>query len=1232
VSGDSIIYSTTTTNTGDVTVNVDNTGAVHVRKWLGAAVLVAGDLPASTPVLLIYDGTYWEIQTIGNVPVGTGNVSATNNLSLQGTTVIVSSSASKNIQNSPALFDSSATTGGADWSANAVTFFSALPNANKQAYTTLAGVTASPTSSVNPFSAVAGELGIQLPPYPITLSSATSPWVIDSSDIDVTGVGGSGNGTRLNAGGSFPASTPIVTLGDVNNQHQDLSLRRLSLNCGGGPGSCSSLTAYNLNEGSEITQVNHLGANSASATGPLALFSGNTAGEGHFMVVDNQCGASGAQDCYQDLSKGTAGALFLRNTANNTGKIEGNAGLDFVSISSNNTINYSYGLHAEGFLYSCLFGSHTGGTCDAVDSTGVNTDVLHISAGALTVAAHHIYGSGTNQVNDLSLTPNVALTVANYPNGLADYTNGTDYAAGFGTHVTTFSSAHTANVTEGWINCTTSPTITFNPALVGQVYHVFNNGSGTCTLSASSGNMNGGGVIGGTSVTIATGTGADVTCDGTNCMANTGGGGSSGGANTALSNLAAVAVNLALTPGTDNSISLDSVTKRYINFWSSGVFGWTNGSGTADTGLSRCGADLVCAGNGTAADVSATFEATVIETAPGANPGMITFPGNTGTPTIGSNLVGWLGPSSTSFTSFVLQLPTTAPSGTQALECGTPSSNISTCSFVTPSGAVSSVSNVDGTLTISPTTGAVVASINLAHANAWSAAGAASTPGLSVTGAPYTGGTATTNFPQLYVNDGTGPTTFSTAGTEFGINTPSGFTGNLEDYHVNGAASVASLNYLGAWSALSYTSIGTTAGFIDLPQGSTSASVAPCNASTSLCIQAPTSVTSYVLDMPGAQPTTNSTFLSCTAANPSVCSWTAGGGVSSIATTSPITGGTITSTGTIACATCVTSAASLTSTAFMTGAGSQGSQTPSASATLSSGGAPTFPGLGTFSAAGGASTPGLTVTGAPYTAGNATTNFPQFYINDGTGPTTFSTAGTEFGINTPSGFTGNLEDYHVNGGASLASLTYLGAWSALSYTSNGTTSGFIDFPQGSTSSSTAPCNASTSICEQAPTSVTSYLVTKPGVAANGVETNNVSAAVDTQGFSGDSNHSATVTIGSGTSIGSTSLCSSGNCPAGTYVVNVYEDITTACGTTGTYLVDLIYTDDQGSKTAVVNIQGSGAVPATGLLTTTSTANYGQAAQVIRLTSGSINYSTTAAACGTAGPMVGKLYMSVVPVQ
>lgn len=81
---------------------------------------------------------------------------------------------------------------------------------------------------------------------------------------------------------------------------------------------------------------------------------------------------------------------------------------------------------------------------------------------------------------------------------------------------------------------------------------------------------------------------------------------------------------------------------------------------------------------------------------------------------------------------------------------------------------------------------------------ALSTAGAASTPGVTVSGAPYTGGTTTTNFPQTYLNAGaTGPTTFSAAGTMFGINAPSGFTGSLLDAHVNGGLSVFVVDYQG---------------------------------------------------------------------------------------------------------------------------------------------------------------------------------------------------------------------------------------------------------------------------------------------------------------------------------------------------------------------------------------------------------------------------------------------------
>lgn len=94
----------------------------------------------------------------------------------------------------------------------------------------------------------------------------------------------------------------------------------------------------------------------------------------------------------------------------------------------------------------------------------------------------------------------------------------------------------------------------------------------------------------------------------------------------------------------------------------------------------------------------------------------------------------------------------------------------------TPSGgggAVSSVSNADGTLTISPTTGAVVASLALGHANVWTALqqflGNASSSQESATQA-YFGGTATTTITSNgFVGIGS-----STPYGELGINAPAG--------------------------------------------------------------------------------------------------------------------------------------------------------------------------------------------------------------------------------------------------------------------------------------------------------------------------------------------------------------------------------------------------------------------------------------------------------------------------
>lgn len=89
-----------------------------------------------------------------------------------------------------------------------------------------------------------------------------------------------------------------------------------------------------------------------------------------------------------------------------------------------------------------------------------------------------------------------------------------------------------------------------------------------------------------------------------------------------------------------------------------------------------------------------------------------------------------------------------------------------------------------------------------------SKAGAASTAAELLSGAPFTGGTGTTTYPLDYFNDGTAPTTWSTNGTEFGINAPSGFSGNFLDFHVNGGASVFSVTAAGALTVSSCSGCG----------------------------------------------------------------------------------------------------------------------------------------------------------------------------------------------------------------------------------------------------------------------------------------------------------------------------------------------------------------------------------------------------------------------------------------
>lgn len=142
-------------------------------------------------------------------------------------------------------------------------------------------------------------------------------------------------------------------------------------------------------------------------------------------------------------------------------------------------------------------------------------------------------------------------------------------------------------------------------------------------------------------------------------------------------------------------------------------------------------------------------------------------------------------------------------------------------------GSVSLTSSAGGlTLSPSPITGTGTIDLNLAHGNNWTAlqqfsvAGAASTAGFSLTGAVFTGGSGTTTFPYLYINQGaSGPTTFSTSGTIIGVNQVSGGTANFIDLHVNGASSVFSIASNGVTVGRSFSANGvallTNTGFAE---------------------------------------------------------------------------------------------------------------------------------------------------------------------------------------------------------------------------------------------------------------------------------------------------------------------------------------------------------------------------------------------------------------------------------
>jgi len=187
------------------------------------------------------------------------------------------------------------------------------------------------------------------------------------------------------------------------------------------------------------------------------------------------------------------------------------------------------------------------------------------------------------------------------------------------------------------------------------------------------------------------------------------------------------------------------------------------------------------------------------------------------------------------------------------------------------------------------------------------------------------------------------------------------------------------------------------------------------------------------------------------------------GTVTSVIGSAPIASDGNTVTPTISCPTCNTSAAAITNNVLAKGSG--GAQGLANSSITDDGTTTTITEPTVNSAAAAASTSSFLLSGAPVTGGTATTNFPQFYINKtgNTAPTSFSTGGVMSGINAPSGFLGNFVEYHLNGGATVFSVSQTGAISTLS------TLSAVGVAQASKYQSSTNCSSSASpaVCASA---------------------------------------------------------------------------------------------------------------------------------------------------------------------
>jgi hypothetical protein len=342
-------------------------------------------------------------------------------------------------------------------------------------------------------------------------------WTTPSSDVQVEQCGLHNNNSVLQGSSGFPASTPLISIGNGTNAVFNTMFQNMRLSCGSAPSSCFIFKGQLLQERAGLAHVYAVGKNSASATSPLAECIGCT----HETFEDLELYESGNNDALlldgNNVVQEAQGNI--RNiSANNTGFVQGVNGIHLQDTGASGSTYYTAQvnlIHAENFATSVNFDSQSAGAAVDTDCSANCTNVLNINTTGY--VSWFNLGSqvvGIQQVNNQ--TTGMILTASNFNRGAFGSTAGNDFLSG----VTWAYSAKTANYTLAYsdddIHLTGTHTLTIPAALPGTLmakrWYLMNDGSGSWTVQCSTGNTNGS-----ASVTLPANTSAIASNDGSQC-------------------------------------------------------------------------------------------------------------------------------------------------------------------------------------------------------------------------------------------------------------------------------------------------------------------------------------------------------------------------------------------------------------------------------------------------------------------------------------------------------------------------------------------------------------------------------------------------------------------------------------------------------------------------------------------------------------------------------------------